>query len=167
MKSVTNNKLAILTAAILGLSLSFSAFSAEDVDREARRAEMKAKFDVDGDGTLNKTERQAAREAHKQRRIERIDGDGTISDKERSAAKDKHRAKMIERFDADGDGELNEAERSVAKEKHREKMLKRFDTDGDGELNDTERQAAKEARDKFRERREENRNRKADVSNNS
>lgn len=156
MNKLMINKLAALTIAILGLSLSFSAISADDVDWKAKRAEMKARFDVDGDGKLSDTERQAAREAHKQIRMQRLDtnNDGQVSDAERSAAKEKHRAKMIERFDSDGDGTLNDAERQVAKEKHHEKMMKRFDVDGDGELNDAERDAAKQARDKFRERRE-------------
>ena len=64
---------------------------------------------------------------------------------------------MIEKFDTDGDGQLNDAEKQVAKEKHRKKMAKRFDADGDGELSETERNAAKEAREKHRERRQENR----------
>jgi len=97
MKNVTTIKSACLTAAVFGLTLSVSAFSADDVDREAKRAEIKAQFDVDGDGKLNETERQAAREARKQRKMERFDtdGDGQISDTERATAKERHRAKRV------------------------------------------------------------------------
>lgn len=90
MKNVMNNKLTALAIAVLGLSLGFSAYSADDVDREARRAEMKAKFDVDGDGI--------------------------ISDRERSAAQEKHRERVLKRFDVDGNGELNGRERHAAKQ---------------------------------------------------
>lgn len=130
MKNLIKSKLAVLSVMLLGLSLSFSAFSEDDMDREAKRVEMRAKFDVDGDGKLNDAERQAAREAHKQRKLERMD--------------------------TNGDGEISDTEKAAAKEKHREKMVKRFDKDGDGKLNDSEREAAKAARAKFKERHHKN-----------
>jgi hypothetical protein len=155
MNNLITNKTAGLVVAILGLSLSFSAVSADDVNWDTKRAEMKAKFDADGDGKLSDTERQSAREAHKQKRLERLDtdNDGQVSEAERSVAKEKHRAKMMERFDSDGDGALNDAERQALKEKHRQKAMKRFDVDGDGQLNESERETAKKAREKFREHR--------------
>ncbi len=137
MKNISKSTLAGLTAAILSLSLSFPSFADDDSDRKTKRDEIRAQFDVDGDGELNDTERQAAREAFKAKRMERIDtdGNGEISDTERAAAKEKRHAKKLERFDADGDGELSDSERQVIKEKRKAKIVKRFDTDGDGELN--------------------------------
>ncbi|NNM26623.1 MAG: hypothetical protein HKO59_11680, partial [Phycisphaerales bacterium] len=55
---------------------------------QARRAEMIARFDADGDGRLTGEERTAARSAN--------------------------RAEIMERFDADGDGRLSREERRVA-----------------------------------------------------
>jgi len=73
----------------------------------------------------------------------------------------------MERHDTDGDGKISDTERKAAKEKRRAKMVERFDSDGDGELNDSERQSAKVARDKFRERKEHQRDRKAGVAGDS
>ncbi|MBC7981192.1 MAG: hypothetical protein H7Y36_11575, partial [Armatimonadetes bacterium] len=56
------------------------------------RAEIIAKFDADGDGKLNKTERTAAKEARKAIRQER-------------------RKQWLAKFDQDGDGVLNAQEK--------------------------------------------------------
>lgn len=63
--------------------------------------EIVAKFDLDGDGKLNKEERKAAHEAMKEHR---------------RAKKQEHRQKMLEQFDTDGDGKLSEEERKAARE---------------------------------------------------
>ena len=116
-----NSKTIVTLFTVIGLSLSNPAFSEDGRDWESKRAEIKAKFDTDGDGTLNETERQAARETFRKKRMERIDtdGDGTISDAEREVAKEQRRAKIKERMDTDGDGVISDAEKEAAKEKRR------------------------------------------------
>ena len=111
--------------------------------------EMMEKFDTDGDGQLNDTEKKAMRDEMMAKREE-----------------------MTEKFDTDGDGKLNEEERAAMFEatgkeapqgrkgqggpegksgkgqrmspEQREKMLEEFDADGDGKLNEAERATARE-----------------------
>ena len=119
MKNSVVIRLLAISASLLGLLFTGSAFAAdEDVDRKAKWQEMKAQFDVDGDGQLNDAERQAFREDRQQKRFAEVDtnGDGQISFEEQSAAREKRREKMIARFDVNGDGELDETERQAAKE---------------------------------------------------
>lgn len=75
-----------------------------------------AKFDKDGDGKLNESERQAARAARGTGQP-----DGVAKGGANGAAKGTGRPdgelmkKVIERFDQDGDGKLNESERQAAR----------------------------------------------------
>ena len=102
------------------------------------RAKLLERFDADGDGTLSKEERLAARKAH-----QKI-----------TAQRQARRHKMIERFDTDGDGTLCEAERVAAREARqqvaaqrqtrRQEMLIKFDADGDGTLSVEERIALRD-----------------------
>tara|TARA_R110002096_G_scaffold247936_2_gene440350 strand:- start:32721 stop:33128 length:408 start_codon:yes stop_codon:yes gene_type:complete len=131
MKNLSKSTVAGLTAAILSLSLSFPSFADDDSDRKTKRDEIRGQFDADGNGEISDRERQAARETFK--------------------------AKRMERIDTDGNGEISKSERAAVKEKRKAKIVKRFDTDGDGELNERERESAKQAREKFRERRQANR----------
>ena len=79
--------------------------------------EIRAQFDADGDGELNDTERQAAREAFKAKRMERIDtdGNGEISDTQNELQQKRNvMLRNLNEFDADGDGELSDAEKQVS-----------------------------------------------------
>lgn len=114
--------LAISLVATLGLS-------AEDTNTTKKPprnlpAEMIEKFDSNQDGTLDESERQAAREAMREIRKKR-------------------RAEMLEKYDSDNDGKLSKDERKAM-------LLDRFDADGDGVLNDSEKQNAKEAARRMR-----------------
>lgn len=142
-----------------------------------RMREMHARaierFDSDGDGVLNETERAAAHAAFAEEHPEAAaraakmrerfmarwdtDGDGAMSEAEREAfrgharaERERFHADMLERFDADGDGALSDSERREARETHRAKMRERheamlaeFDADRDGRLNREEREAAR------------------------
>jgi len=86
-----------LIIALAGLTaLTATASAEEDAQRPQapNRAEIIAKFDADGDGILNETERQAAREAMAKRAEE----------------------EKLRRFDTNGDGILDDAERRAARE---------------------------------------------------
>ena len=90
------------------------------------KAKFLAKFDKNGDGKLDDTEKAAARQAHEERR---------------KAAQAK--------FDKNGDGKLDDAEKAAAKqarEEHRKTILAKFDKNGDGKLDDAEKATAKAAR---------------------
>lgn len=92
-----------------------------------RHQKMLERFDVDGDGVLSDTEKQAAKEAFESRRAE-------------------HRERMmLKHFDEDGDGVLSESEQAAAHEAHEQRLAK-FDLDGDGELSREEHQAARAER---------------------
>ncbi|WP_298859535.1 EF-hand domain-containing protein [uncultured Gimesia sp.] len=100
--------------------------------------EMLKKFDKNGDGKLDETERKAAFAAR-----------GKSGQKGPRMSKEE----MIKKFDKDGDGKLGETERAAARKSlgarsgrtrmSREQMLKKFDKDGDGKLSEVERKAAK------------------------
>lgn len=119
------------TLMIVAASMGLIAFAqAEETKKERLERKLPPKviekFDKDGDGKLNKEEREAARAEHKARMEER-------------------RKKALEKFDADKDGKLSEEERKVMKEARRAKMLERFDKDGDGELSEDERKEMRKA----------------------
>ncbi len=117
-----------------------------------QRQQIMERFDTDGDGQLNETERAAAREAMQGR-----GGQG------RGGPSAEQRTRILEQYDTDGDGQLNETERAAAREamqgqgrggqgqqgrrgptaEQRQQIMERFDTDGDGQLNETERAAAR------------------------
>ncbi|MHC4819181.1 MAG: dockerin type I domain-containing protein, partial [Planctomycetota bacterium] len=73
--------------------------------RERRHAKILEKFDANGDGELDETDRAAAREAFGGRRGHRGG----------------KRAKILEKFDANGDGKLDEAERAELRKKLQER----------------------------------------------
>jgi len=116
--------------------------SAEDGDKKGNRLEGQGKralpqrilekFDTDGDGKLNESEKSELKKAMTQRR-------------------DENQAKMLRRFDSDKDGTLSPEEKKSAaptikkerKEIH-QAALKQFDKDGDGKLSPEEREGARE-----------------------
>jgi len=116
--------------------------SAEDSDKKGKRLggegkrelpqRILEKFDTDGDGKLNDSEKSELKKAMTQRR-------------------DQNQAKMLKRFDSDNDGTLSTEEKKAAiptikKERKaiHEAALKQFDKDGDGKLNPEEREGARE-----------------------
>lgn len=117
----------------------------DQAKREAFRKGMLEKFDANGDGDLDETERQTARDAMRAHHEE---------------MRTQMKAKLIEKFDTDGDGELTGEEREEAgRAMHRMRHAKdrkhdrrhriarhlkeQFDTNEDGKLDETEREALK------------------------
>lgn len=114
------NTFIVIVAAI---GLSGIAHAEEGKRERAPRklpAEIIAKFDKDGDGKLNKSEREAAKAARG----------------EMEAAR---KTEMLAKFDADGDGSLSEDEKKAAQEALKKMILEKFDADGDGKLSEDER----------------------------
>ncbi len=103
-----------LTIIALGASLALPSLHAQDeagdgIGRKGPkgpghrchgmlREKLLERFDTDGDGKLDETERAAAREARQE-----------------------FHKKVLEKFDTDGDGKLDEAEREAAREARRER----------------------------------------------
>ena len=130
------NKILIICAIILPLTLSANPW--EEADKEAKKEKGKMKkelvlkkFDKDGDGQLNEAEKKEAKKAQKK------------FAKGKKEKKKQRKMNMLKKFDADGDGKLSEEEKAQAR-KHREEMKARFDFDGDGELSREEREQLKE-----------------------
>ena len=120
------------TKTIVAVVMSLGMIGAAHAQKEKKGGpghklpkEVIEKFDTDGDGKLNETEREAAKAARE----------------EMMAAR---KAEMLEKFDADGDGELSDTEKEAAKEAMKAKMLEKFDADGDGELSKEERATMRE-----------------------
>lgn len=88
----------IIIAASFGI-LGVANAQEEKPDRPERKVPPRIleKFDADGDGKLNKEEREAAKAARGERMKER-------------------KQEMLEKFDKDGDGELNDEEKAAMKE---------------------------------------------------
>jgi len=130
-----------------------------------RWKKMRAEYDADGDGKLNDEERQAMRQAMRERwrkrALEEYDknGDGELSEEERQAmrrdrgdrAGERMKELAVKHFDTDSDGEIGEAEREAIDRfgKRWETMGKRLeskylDYNGDGEVSDSERKASRQ-----------------------
>ena len=132
-------KYAITTTLALALAGSIAAApeggDGPKPERERRGPppEILEKFDTNGDGKLDETERKAAMQARREQAGQR-------------------REKMLEKFDTNGDGKLDESEREAMKkemEAKRKEILDKYDTDGDGKLSPEERQAAIDAGEKL------------------
>lgn len=124
-------KTLIIVAAAFGLAGLANAEEGKRPIRPDNRVdrplppEVIEKFDKDGDGKLNEEEREAAKQAMKEKH-------------------EAHKKEILAKYDTDGDGELSEDERKAMwKDKAKE-----FDKDGDGELSDEEKKAMREALEK-------------------
>lgn len=113
---------ALITGILAAATFGASAEEGKDGKRGGPRGgdrtppkEILEKFDKDGSGDLNETERAALR-----------------------ADMEKRRGEMIAKYDTDKDGKLGEDER-------KKMVLDRFDKDGNGELSDEEKKAARGA----------------------
>lgn len=109
------------------------------------------RFDLDGDGNLDDSERTRAKEAMKQEKIE-LPATGTTATPDNPKAKFRE---LLAQFDKNKDGRLDEEERTAARKMASERgfgpggdvraeLLKRFDANGNGRLDDDERAAIPE-----------------------
>jgi hypothetical protein len=136
-------------------------------DRAGGRGEFMKRFDKNGDGKLDETERKAARSA-----IAKRGGGSKGTDRPNTDGSNKSGSGggFLKRFDKNGDGKLDETERKAARSAFADRrsttdrapsakksdtgrvskkgLLKKFDNDGDGKLTGGERAAARNALEK-------------------
>ncbi len=151
-------RLLITTAFVLTATTLLSGTAqAEEEGKQGRRAKLLEKFDANGDGKLDETERKAAREALKAKILEKFDedGDGKLSEDERAKAKEARPKRRRGRgmrgrrmAHARGDDQAPRGRRGGRRlpEAVKQKLLKQFDENQDGKLDKSEREAAKKAR---------------------
>lgn len=130
----------------------------------AKMQEMMKRFDKNGDGQLDDSEKAAAKEAMQGLAGARKPGaPGAAGAGPRDPAK---MQELIKKYDKNGDGKLDDAEKAEAKKAfgggrpgagkgtpgaggdRLAEMIKRFDKNGDGKLDDAEKAAAQGARKK-------------------
>lgn len=119
--------------------------------REGRRAEIIKKFDRNGDGKLDETERAAAREAIRGNRKKGSHIQRAVMGKRDQAIRHGY---IMGRFDTNRDGKLDDAEKSAVRAEAEQRMrsqmekqlqrLKTVDADGDGKISDGEWAVARE-----------------------
>jgi len=134
-----------------GRSSSSSSSSNFDQGWSTVMAQLKSKYDANGDGKLTGQELSKARDEirHYYRQLERLrdvdrydkDGDGHVTYEERQSVR------LFARYDDDEDGKLTEQEQQRYQAHLRyydvrhKGWMARFDKDGDGRLNDQEEEA--------------------------
>ena len=111
-------KIVLMVAGITLFTLASQAEGEGDTlnkTRDVRRAEILKKFDKNGDGQLDETEKAAAREETRKKREE----------------------ERLKKYDKNGDGKLDDAEKETMREdlkKRAEEGLKRREGKGDKKL---------------------------------
>jgi len=138
MKKTSQLVITVITTSLLSSMIA----SAENTDNKVRLFEadrkktppkhLLEKFDQDGNGTLDETERNQLKQTMSERR---------------QAVK----AKILKRFDSDKDGQLSPEEKKAAapiiideRKKIKAALLEQFDKDSDGKLSMDEREGARE-----------------------
>ncbi len=123
----------ILLSTLVLAPFAFAQGERERGPRKGPPPHMIEKFDVDGDGELSKSEREAARAQMK--------------------SKMEEMREFRKSFDADGDGKLNETEQATFDVAREQKILERFDEDKDGSLNADEQARADKAKERMKKMR--------------
>ena len=105
--------ISLVTAGAVGVASAQG--SDQSAGRAERKAEMLKKFDTNGDGVLDASEKQAMRVAMKEKREAR-------------------KAEMLAKYDTNKDGKLDASERAVMKDDLFTQRFAKLDKDGDGKL---------------------------------
>lgn len=138
-------KTSVALAALTLFSASFASAADDEKPSRPNQAEILKRFDANGDGKLDQTEREAAR-----KHMQSMRGDaGGRGEGGRGQGGPGGRGNPMAQFDTDGDGKLSAAERKAAEPALREltqnnpRAMQQFDKDDDGKLNDKEWAAAR------------------------
>jgi hypothetical protein len=111
---------ASLVAGVAGFAAANTGSSAAaDANGGAWKAKMLQKYDTNGDGKLDDTERAAMRA-------------------DRQAKREARKEKMLQKFDTNGDGKLEPSERAAMQEERAEKRFTKLDANGDGVISKDE-----------------------------
>ncbi|MDZ4815272.1 MAG: hypothetical protein SGI71_03290 [Verrucomicrobiota bacterium] len=122
MKKIGKYLLALGMAAVVLPHSTFAESKAEGSDNK-RQDYMLKRFDKNGDGTLDDTEKTAADKFRAEKRKQLLgkfdkDGDGKLNDSEKAAFqqhRNERKAEKLAKFDANKDGKLDKEERATAK----------------------------------------------------
>lgn len=103
-----NKKFGLMIVAFAGLA-SFAMAENSGGDAQSSRQQMRMeRFDVNKDGELSDTERDAMREKMKSRKSK-----GRKDSKGRNGLSEEKKAELIKKYDVDGDGVLSKTERTA------------------------------------------------------
>lgn len=113
----------------------------------ARFAAKLAKYDANGDGSLDRVERRQARQERRAKMLERFDadGDGQLGAAEKTTMRRERVAARIAKLDGDGDGAISRSEAATTCSRL-ERRFARLDSDGSGTLTAAELEAARDGR---------------------
>ena len=112
--------------ALAAMALTLSACIAQDTDVDSQSTSVEELAgDQEPRGCAPGSDRLAEYDSN---------GDGTLDREERRAAREAMRTELLAQYDSDGDGHLNEDERSAMREDRMQNRFDQLDGNGDGFL---------------------------------
>ncbi len=135
MKRMSQKLGVIIGVVVVSLGTSNVALGETADAFEERRKAVLAEFDRDGDGRLNATEREAAREGRKEQASGKGRGKG------RKREEEPHPPELLAKYDKDKSGWIDGSEWDVAGPAESAKIKKQFDADANDVLDGEEKQA--------------------------
>lgn len=97
---------------ILLFSLPLALMISAPLSAKPTKEEILAKYDTNGDGKLDPSEREAMKSDKKANMKNKLDtdGDGVVSEEEKEAGREAMKERRFEEMDTNGDGTISKAE---------------------------------------------------------